>query len=108
MGPREIRHCLLLSPGLKARSKPHLRMHKWLNFQRGMGSAGVRSQKSQKCQTTNMRNISRNAIAKRHENLLIVGWQVYERARNECASDVTRTRYAHSASIGQTVAHTRL
>jgi len=55
-----------------------------------------------------MRNISRNAIAKRHENLLIVGWQVYERARNECASDVTRTRYAHSASIGQTVAHTRL
>ena len=32
--------------------------------------------------------------------LLMVGSQIYERTRNECASDVTRIRYAYSAGIG--------
>jgi hypothetical protein len=51
-------------------------MPKSLNFQRVGGSAGVRSQKSQKCQTADMRNVSRTEIAKRNEDLLIVGSQI--------------------------------
>jgi MFS family permease len=41
-----------------------------------------------------MRNVSQTAIAKRHEDLQIAGSQIYERMRDECASDFARTRYA--------------
>jgi hypothetical protein len=38
-----------------------------------------------------MRDVSRTTIAKRREDLLIVGSQIYERTRNEYRSDVART-----------------